>query len=110
MRHRRSRLGPKILDDHFLDVTILFVKTADRQQGIDALLHCLANPDQDSRGEWNPPPPGIFNDTEALRRHLVGRVAVALQVGVDRLDDGGLLAAQLRRVGVARLELREQCP
>ena len=41
-------LGAKILDDDLLDLAVLGVDVADRQQGVHALGERLADPDQDA--------------------------------------------------------------
>ena len=51
--HRRPGLGQKVLDDHFLDVTELFVRRGDRRQRREALRARLADADQQSGGEGN---------------------------------------------------------
>ena len=49
--HLGLRLGPEVLDDHLLDVTVLIVKPAQGEQRFDTLEPSFANPDQESRGE-----------------------------------------------------------
>ena len=76
MGHRSSALGAEILHDHFLDVSVLFMQVANRDQRIDALFQSLANANQNASGEWNLLPSGIFDDTKTLRRFFIGSVIV----------------------------------
>ena len=50
-RHLRVRLGAKILDDDFLDVTVLPVQVAKRQQRLHALFPCFSDANQYPRRE-----------------------------------------------------------
>jgi len=58
IRHRSTGFGQEVLDDHFLDVTELFVRGRDRLQRGDTLLACLTDPNQQSGGEGNLQFPG----------------------------------------------------
>src|SRR2546429_4386594 len=51
MGHRNLRLCAKVLHDHFLNVTVLFMHLADRQQRVDPFLHRFADPDQNAGRE-----------------------------------------------------------
>jgi len=48
LAHRRVRLGAEVLDDHLLDVAVLLVQLAQRQERLHPLDRGLADPDQDS--------------------------------------------------------------
>jgi len=51
--HPRARLGAEVLDDDFLDVAVLPMQVAQRQDRLDPLFPRLANTDQDAGGERN---------------------------------------------------------
>ncbi len=75
--HRGPTLGAEVLHDDFLDVPVLLMQVADRNQRIDALFRRLANPNQNSRGKRNLQPPCILNYAPALRGFLVGSIIVS---------------------------------
>ena len=59
IRHSRSELGTKILDNDFLDVAVRLVKLAERQQRLYAFTAGLTDPDQDARRKRNALLPAI---------------------------------------------------
>src|SRR3546814_81365 len=51
VRHPGVRLGPEILDNHFLDMTIAAMQIADRHQRLDPFLSRLSNANQQAGRE-----------------------------------------------------------
>ena len=49
--HPRARFCAEILNDNFLDVSVLFVQLPDRDQAVDPLLGCFTDSDQNSSGK-----------------------------------------------------------
>ena len=88
--HLRAGLGAEVLDDHLLQVAVLGVQVAQREQRLDLLAARLADADQDARCgrdlERAHPPQCV----EAHRRLLVGRAvvrhALLAQAGTCRLE------------------------
>jgi len=72
IRHRSTGFGQEVLDDHFLDVTELFVRGRDRLQRGDTLLACLTDPNQQSGGEGNLQFPGEAKGVQTPLRVLSG--------------------------------------
>ena len=76
VRHARARLGPEVLDDHFLEVPVRLVQRSQREQRLDTFEPGLANPDQDARGERDSQFAGHANCREPHGRVLVWRSVV----------------------------------
>ena len=71
--HARAGLGPEILDDDFLDMTVRVVQVAQRKQRVDALLARFADADQNPRRERHAALAGQTHGFEARGGNLVGR-------------------------------------
>ena len=80
-RHAGLGLGAEILDDDFLDVPVALVEVAQRQHRLDALYPCLADADQDPRGERHRRFTRRLDALEAARRGLVGRAEMRARRG-----------------------------
>ncbi len=72
-RHLGAGLGAEVLDDHLLDVTVPLVRVADRNERVEPLGPCLADPDQDPGCERHALLPGGRKRGEPRRGVLVGR-------------------------------------
>ena len=70
------RLGAEVLHDHFLDVAVLLVQIADRDQRLQSLRTRLADADQDAGGEWHRKFAGVPHHLQPHRRQLVGRAVM----------------------------------
>src|SRR6266478_2428570 len=85
--HGNFRLGAKILDDHFLDVTVFFVQRSNGEERFDALLHGFADADQDPGGKRDGELARFFDGAEAQRGNFVRSLgvgqAVTHQAGAD---------------------------
>ena len=73
IRHAGAGLGPEILDDDLLDVAVMVIEVAQREQRLDALAPGLADADQDAGGERHRRLAGRGDRGEPHRRVLVGR-------------------------------------
>src|SRR5438128_8132552 len=71
--HRDPRLGAEVLDDDLLDVAVLFVEVADRDERVDPLASRLADADEQAGRARNAELPGDPNLWPRPRRHFVGR-------------------------------------
>jgi hypothetical protein len=71
LRHPRARLRAKVLDDHLLHVTPRLSERADRQQRLEPLRTCLADPDQDSGRERHTRPARGLDHLQPPRGELV---------------------------------------
>ncbi len=60
--HRGVRLGSEVLDDDFLDVAVLAVRAADREERIDPLLERFADADEYPGRERHADPAGVFKN------------------------------------------------
>ena len=69
-------LGTKILHDHFLDVTVVFVQVADGVQRVQPFRSRFANADQDAGREGHREFAGQTQSFQAGRRMFVGRTVV----------------------------------
>src|SRR5215813_7918130 len=74
--HWDVRLGAEILHNHFLNMAILLVQRADREQRIDAFLRSLANANQNSRRERHRKFSSFFDGAQAERWNLVRRFSM----------------------------------
>src|SRR5215469_15014519 len=54
LSHRNIRLGAKVLEDDFLDVSVLLMQALNSEQCIHPLLVSFADANQNPRGERNP--------------------------------------------------------
>ncbi len=88
--HPRAGLGPEVLDDHLLEVVVLFRDPPERPQRVEALLARLADADQDPARERDRQLAREPDRLEPQGRVLVGRAPVR--------------AALLRQPGGRRLE------
>src|SRR4029453_14611879 len=88
--HRDVGLRTKILDDHFLDVTIALLQVPYSTQSIDAFTKCLADTNEDPGGKREVYFAGIFNGFQADSRVFVGciimRHALAKQTAAGGLE------------------------
>ena len=84
--HRRARLGQEVLDDDLLHVTPAAVRRGDGLERVDAVVPGLADADEDAGGERDGQLAGRLERGQAPLGHLVGRAAVGLEVGVERLE------------------------
>ena len=66
-------LGAEVLDDHFLDVTVLPVQVGDGTKGIEPFLARLADADENAGGERHLEFAGQTDRLQSHRRMLVGR-------------------------------------
>src|SRR3546814_6971887 len=73
VRHPGVRLGPEILDNHFLDMTIAAMQIADRHQRLDPFLSRLSNANQQAGRERHLCPARFLNGGEASGRSFIGR-------------------------------------
>jgi hypothetical protein len=71
--HAGSRLGPEILHDDFLDMSMGVVQVAQCQQCLDPFAPRLADADENARGEGHPLLPRHADAREPRLRILVGR-------------------------------------
>ena len=76
IRHPRAGLGPEVLHDHLLKVTVEIVEIAQRQQRVDALLARLADADQNAGGERHRIFAGKTNGLDPRRGLFVGRAVM----------------------------------
>ena len=76
VRHLRVGLRAEVLDDHLLQVPVLEMQVAQRDQRLDALAPGLADPDQDAAGVRDAQPPGPCDRVDADGGILVGRAEV----------------------------------
>ncbi len=67
----RVRLGPEVLDQHLLDVSVLASQAPDVEQGGDEFVRRLADPHQDPGGERDPQPPGVLDHAQPNLRVFV---------------------------------------
>ena len=74
--HLRAGLGAKILDDDFLNVAVLGVHGAQREQRLDAFQSRFADADQNPRRERHPCGAGATQRIQAHLRNLVRRTVV----------------------------------
>src|SRR3546814_1971251 len=72
VRHPGVRLGPEILDNHFLDMTIAAMQIADRHQRLDPFLSRLSNANQQAGRERHLCPARFLNGGEASGRSFIG--------------------------------------
>ena len=63
--HRGARLGPKVLDDHLLEVTMATADGADGVDGLCGLVGCLADAHEQACRERDGMPSGVFEHSEA---------------------------------------------
>src|SRR5215469_17425731 len=61
LSHRNIRLGAKVLENDFLDVSVLLMQALNGEQCIHPLLVSFADANQDSRGERNTQLAGVGN-------------------------------------------------
>src|SRR6516164_10651612 len=66
-RHPGSLLGSEILNDDLLDMPVAFMQVPDRDQSIDPLFGCFADPNQNSRRERYGELPGFTKHTQPNR-------------------------------------------
>src|SRR3984957_14437246 len=71
--HRDTGLGAKILNDHFLNMTVAFVACAKREQALSALCRSIANANQYSSGKRDAQFAGLIDHAHTHYRILVGR-------------------------------------
>ena len=76
VRHLRVGLRAEVLDDHLLQVPVLEMQVAQRDQRLDALAPGLADPDQDAAGVRDAQPPRPCDRVDADGGILVGRAEV----------------------------------
>ena len=84
--HDGQRLGQEVLDDDLLHVTVAGVAVGDRPQGVEAVLAALADADQDPGRERDGQLAGGLQRRQPTLGGLVGRVAMAVEVRVERLQ------------------------
>ena len=84
--HGRPRFGEEVLDDHLLDVAVGAVGVGDGRQGPHPLGARLADPDEHAGGEGDGQLAGGLEGGQPALGGLVGRSAVAGQVGVEGLE------------------------
>ena len=78
VRHGGSRLRAKVLHDHLLHVAVPFMGCADRLERVRTVAQCLADTNEDARGERNACAPGILEHLQPYARLLIGRAIVHL--------------------------------
>ncbi len=81
--HRGAGLRAEVLHDHLLHVAltldhVALVRVADRDERLGAVVHGLADPDQDAGGEGHSLAPGSIDHLEPNGRILVRRAEVHL--------------------------------
>ena len=116
--HPGSRLGPEILHDDFLDMSMGVVQVAQCQQCLDPFAPRLADADENAGGEGHPLLPRHADAREPRHRILVGRAMMrpsplgeagrgALQhhaLGDRDLPQRG----KIGRIEQARIDVRQQ--
>ena len=83
--HARPRLGPEILNDDLLDVPVVIMGIAEREQGLDPLLSGFADADEDTGGERHRLLAGQAERLEPCCRPLVRRAVVRPALGGEPL-------------------------
>ena len=117
--HRGVFLGPEVLHDHFLDVSELLVRPADRMHGLGALDQRLADADQQSGGERDGQPARIVQRAQPHRGVLVRAAVMRQPLGLEQPPRRGLQhhahrrghrlePRQLRPAHHARVQVRQQ--
>ena len=84
--HGGARLRQEVLDDHLLHVAVATMRGGDDLERLDAVVSVLPDPDEDPRGERDGQLPCPLEGVEATLRCLVGRTAVAVEIGAQGLD------------------------
>ena len=74
--HLGAGLGAEVLDDHLLEMAVLGVQLAQRQQRLDLFAASLADADQDARRGWDLVRAHPAQRVEAHRGLLIGRAVV----------------------------------
>src|SRR5207247_7280720 len=70
--HPRARFCTEVLNDDFLDVSVLFVQLPDRDQTIDALLERLTDSDKNPGGKSDRKLTGLANHPQPYGGQLIG--------------------------------------
>ena len=97
--HDGQRLGQEVLDDDLLHVTVAGVAVGDGPQGVEAVLAALADADQDPGRERDGQLAGGLQRRQPTLGGLVGRVAVAVEVAVERLQHHPLAGRHRAQLG-----------
>ena len=92
--HRRAQLGQKVLNDHFLHVSVPGVARGDRFEPGQLVGPGVADSDEDSRGERDTQLSRRFERGKTPLGGLVHRTAVRFEIGIDRLDHHPLARAE----------------
>jgi len=88
--HSGARFGQEVLDDHFLHVSVTFVRRGDCFERGDAIGAVFADADEDARRERDLQFAGPFERVETTLRDFVGRTAMAGKVVAQGLDHHSL--------------------
>ena len=75
-----SGFGAKVLDDDFLNVSVLFVQSSDRKERRDSLVERLADANQYPCREGDTQPPGFFDRFSRSAGPCPGRCRAAFPV------------------------------
>src|SRR5439155_23790292 len=70
-------LSPEVLHDHFLNMAVTAMQFTNRQQRIHPIFCGLADPNQQSRREWDSLFAGFFDGTQALGGVFVRSIIVS---------------------------------
>ena len=91
--HGGTRLGQEVLDDHLLHVAVALMQCRDGLERFDASGARLADADEDAGGEGDGEPTCGVERGQATGRGLVGRAAMTVERGVERLEHHALRRA-----------------
>ena len=69
--HGDFGLGAEILNDDFLDVTVIFMERSNGEERVDAFFDGFADADQDAGSKRDGELPRFFDGAEAQCGHLV---------------------------------------
>ena len=74
--HGRPGLRPEVLDDDLLEMPVLAMEVAEREERLGSLPGVLPDPHEDAGGERDRESSGLFDRPQAHPRYLVGRAEV----------------------------------